>query len=237
VIKKFDYLFNKHEGAIRIEDNSKVKVNIYIIYKGRSDKDWEDIQKFVKKTFSIMVTESPVFVKDGTVITYDSIEQYLEDYRWQVSRLKLKNTLYERDKLDYDLRFNYAKELFVTFILAKKRTNDEIDVWLKPYDKDIVERLERMTARKFTVDELQDTKNTIKELVKNLKVKEIDLKEAEKAFNKFTDPTIIRGITHKTSVVNLFETNDITESKEGITIWDGQDVYDEKNENSENEDE
>lgn len=236
VIKKFDILFNRYEGVVRIEDNSKVKVNIDIIYKGRSDKDWEDIQKFVKKTFSIMVTESPVFVKDGTVITYDSVEQYLEDYRWQVARLKLKNTLYERNKLDYDLRFNYAKELFVAFILAKKRTNKEIDTWLKPYDKDIAERLERMTARKFTVDELLATKDTIKELVKNLKAKEVELKEVDKAFNKLIDPTLVRGVSHKTNTVNLFETDDI-QIIDDIIIWDGQDIYDEKDENSDDEDE
>jgi DNA gyrase/topoisomerase IV subunit A len=236
VIKKFDYLFNKYEGVIRIEDNSKVNVNIDIIYKGRSDKDWEDIQKFVHKAFSIIVTENLVFVKDGTVLTYDSIEQYLEDYKWQVVRLKHKNTLYERDKLQFDLTFNYAKELFIAFILAKKRSNAEIDTWLKTYEKEIQERLERMTARKFTTDELISTKIEIKELIKKLKDKEVELKVAEKSYNAYTDPTIVRGVGHKTNVVNLFETDDI-EVIDDVTIWDGQDVYDENDENSEEDDE
>ena len=236
VIKKFDYLFNKYEGMVRIEDNSKVKINIDIVYKGRSEKDWEEIQRFVKKIFSIIVTENPVFVKDGTVITYDSIEQYLEDYRWQVKRLKLKNTLYERNKLSFELKFNYAKELFIAFILAKKRSNAEIDTWLKPYDKEVQEKLERMTSRKFTTDELLATKDTIKELVKDLKAKEIELKVAEKDFSSTTDPTLVRGVGHKTNTVNLFETDDIEMIGE-ITVWDGQDVYDEKVQNDEDEDE
>lgn len=236
VIKKFDYLFNKYEGVVRIEDNSKTKINIDIVYKGRSEKDWEDIQKFVKKIFSIIVTETLVFVKDGTVLTYDSIEQYLEDYKWQVKRLKLKNTLYERDKLAFELKFNYAKELFIAFILAKKRTNAEIDTWLKPYDKEIEEKLERMTSRKFTADELLSTKDLIKQLVKDLKEKEAELKTADKDFTSLVDPTLIRGIGHKTNAVNLFETDDI-EMVGDIIVWDGQDVYEERVQNDEDDDE
>ena len=235
-LKKLDYLFNKYEGMIRIEDNSKTKVNIDIIYKGRSANDWTDIQTFVKKVFSIIVTETPVFVKDGNVLTYDSIEQYLEDWKWQTVRLKLKNTLYERDKLSFDLKFNYAKELFIAFILAKKRTISEIDQWLKSYDKDVAERLERMTAKKFTVDELNDTKVAIKELIANLKEKEKQLKEAQKAFDNYPDPTLSRGITSKKMTVNLFETDDI-EVIDDITIWNGEDVYDETDQKVEEDDE
>jgi len=242
VLKKLDYLINKYESNVRIVNNSNIKVNIDIVYTGRSNNEFDDIVKFAKKTFSIIVTESPVFVKDGTVLTYDSIEQYLEDYKWQVVRLKLKNTQYERNKLDFELKFNYAKELFIKFMLEKTktniRTNDEIDQWfkLKKYDKEIVERLERMTARKFTTDELFATTGAIKGLVRDLKEKEKELKEAQKEFDKFPDPTLARGIGHKTNVVNLFETDDI-QIIDDVTIWDGQDVYDEKEENKEDEDE
>jgi len=236
VLKKLDYLFNKFEGNIKIKDDSKEKVDINIIYSGRSKEDWEDILKFVHKVFSVIVTENPVFIKDGQVLTYDSIEQYLEDYKWQIVRLKLKNTEYERNKLDFELRFSYAKELFIAFILSKKRTNDEITVWLKKYDKEIAEKLERMTARKFTVDELSFTKEEIKRLVKELKEKEKELKEAESSFNKLKDPTLVRGIGSKKNIVNLFETNDI-ETLEGFTIWNGEDVFDTQKDQNESDDE
>jgi DNA gyrase/topoisomerase IV subunit A len=227
ILKKLDNLISKYESNIRIVNNSNTKVNIDIIYSGRNKEEWDDIFQYVNKTFSIIVTENPVFIKDGQVLTYDSVEQYLEDYKWQIVRLKLQNTQYERNKLDFELKFNYAKELFISFILTKKRTNDEITVWLKDYDKEICERLERMTARKFTVDELTFTKEEIKRLITELKDKEKELKEAKKSFELYTDPTLIRGVGHKTNVVNLFETNDI-EIINDITVWDGQDVYDEK---------
>ena len=231
VLKKLDNLINRFESNIRIINNSNVKVNIDIVYNGRSTNEFEDILKYVNKTFSIIVTENPVYIKDSQVLTYDSVEQYLEDYKWQVVRLKLKNTEYERNQLDFELRFNYAKELFIDFILKKKRNDYEITDWLKKYDKEICDRLERMTARKFTIDELLVTVNVIKVLTKDLKDKEKELKEAQGAFDKYPDPTLSRGIGSKKNIVNLFETDDITEDKEGITIWDGQDVYDEKVEN------
>jgi hypothetical protein len=236
VLKKLDYLINKYESNVRIINNSNIKVNIDIVYSGRSNDEWEDIQRFVQKTFAVIVTETPVFVKDGTVLTYDSIEQYLEDYRWQVVRLKLKNTLYERDKLAFELKFNYAKELFIAFVLQKTRTVDELDKWLKTYDKEVIAKLEGMTAKKFTKDELAATKDKIKQLVIDLKAKEKELKDAQKAFDTLPDPTLARGIGHKTNVVNLFETSDI-EIIDDVTVWDGQDVYDEKVKSDEDEDE
>lgn len=233
IIKRFDHLFNKYEGNIRIIDNSKVKVNIDIVYTGKNKEEWEDIQSFVKKTFSVIVTEGPVFVKDGNVLTYDSVEQYLDDYKWQVVRLKQQNTQWERNKLDFELRFNYAKELFIAFMLEKKKralanTNAEIDTWLETYPKDIQSRLEGMTSRKFTVDELASTKEEIKQLIKDLKEKEKELVEAKKAFAKYPDPTLQRGVSSKKVSIDLFDSNDITEDISGITIWDGNDVFDQK---------
>jgi DNA gyrase/topoisomerase IV subunit A len=233
VLKKLDYLVNKYESNIRIVNNSNVKVNIDILYNGRSKDEWDDILNYVNKSFSIIVTENPIFIKDGQVLTYDSIEQYLEDYKWQVVRLKLKNTEYERNKLNFDLEFNEAKFKFILFILEKQRTDAELTKWLKPYNKEIVERLERLTSRKFTTDELFATGGTKAGLKRDLKEKEKDLKVAQKTFDKYLDPTIKRGISSKRVTINLFETSDL-DSIENIAIWDGDDIYDEEIKNGQN---
>jgi len=236
ILKKLDHLLNKYENSIKIINNSNIKVNIDIIYLGKNQIEFDEIVNYINKAFSIIVTENIVFIKDGTVLTYDSIEQYLEDYKWQLARLKLKNTLYERDKLSFDLKFNKAKELFITFILQKTRTIQEIDEWLKSYDKEISSRLESMTSKRFSKDELQETKEKIKKLTGELKEKEKELKEAQENFDKFPDPTLSRGITHKSNTINLFETSDI-ETVNGIEIWSGHDIYDEEDKSEEGDDE
>jgi DNA gyrase/topoisomerase IV subunit A len=234
VLKKLDYLFNKFEGNIRIKDDSKKTVNIDITYTGKSKSEWDELVNYVQKIFSIVVTESLVFVKDGQVLVYDSVEQYLEDFKWQLVRLKYRNTEYEFNDLSFELKFNIAKELFIQFILAKKRSNTEIDVWLKDYDKKIGDRLERMTSRKFTSDESIATRELIKTLQHDVKEKEKEFKNNKKAFESILDPTLTRGIGSKKNTVDLFDTDDMTETKEGILIWDGSDVY-ENEENKENE--
>ena len=227
VLKRLDYLFNRYEGLIKILNNSNKKVNIDIIYIGRNTKEWEEIQIYIEKSFSIIVTECPVFIKDGQVLVYENIEQYLDDYKWQVKRLLWKNTEWERNWLSNELRFSIAKEQFINFILLKKRTIQEIDIFIKPYTVDIKVRLEGLTSKKFTKDELIATKERIKELEKELKVKEKDLIKAKVAFDKMKDPTLARGISSKnTTAVNLFDTDDMKMDSSGIMIWDGEDPFD-----------
>ena len=227
VLKKLDWLFNKFEGNIRLVNNSNTKVVIDIIYIGKSQDEWKEIQEFVSKTFSIIVREDPVFVKDGQVLVYDSVEQYLDDYKWQIKRLKYYNTLYERDFLSNELKFNIAKKEFITFILQKKRTIQEVDVFLKPYDDSVKDRLERLTSKKFTKDELESTSQKIIELTKELKIKEKELKIAKLEFEKESDPTTKRGISSIKVNVDLFDSDDVREI-DGVTIWGGDDVFEEE---------
>jgi DNA gyrase/topoisomerase IV subunit A len=235
VIKKLDYLFNRYEGLIKILNNSNKKVNIDIIYTGKGDQEWKEIQEYIEKAFSIIVTESPVFIKDGKVLVYDSIEQYLDDYKWQVKRLLWKNTEYERDWLSSELLFNQAKEQFINFVLIKKRAVSELDEFLKPYASELKSRLEGLTAKKFTKDELVSTKEKIKELEKNLKTKDKDLIKTKIDFEKMKDPTLERGVSSKRTAIDLFDTEDFEEIN-GIMVWDGEDPFD-KEENIEDDDE
>ena len=110
----------------------------------------------------------------------------------------------------------------------KKRTNIEIDIFLKVYHKEMRERLERMTARKFTKDELISTKKEIIDLTKLLSGKLKELNAVRKEFENNLDPTLERGIGSKKTNVNLFDTEDIEETEDGIMIWNGDDIFDEE---------
>ena len=225
VLKRLDYLFNRYEGLIKILNNSNTKVNIDIIYIGHNNQEWEEIKLYIERVFSIIVTENPVFIKDNQVLVYDSIEQYLDDYKWQIKRLLWKNTEWERNWISEELIFNKAKEELINFIILKKRTVEEIDEFLTPYNKEIKIRLEGLTSKKFTKNELILTKDKIKELEVNLKLKEKDLIKVKKDFDLMKDPTLERGISSKKMSVDLFDIEDISEV-DGITIWDGGDPFD-----------
>jgi len=229
VLKRLDWLFNKFEGKIKILNNSNTKVNINIAYTGKSHDEWIEIQNFTKKVFSIIVTENPVFIKDKQVLVYDKIEEYLDDYKWQLKRLDYNKNLYERNFLLEELEFNKAKKDFIIFILHKRRDIKEVDLFLKPFDLIIKERLERLTSKKFTKDELVTITLKIKELIKDLKNKEKELIKSKKLFDKIEDPTLKRGISSKQTNINLFNIDDVKEDN-GVYIWDGADVFDPENE-------
>jgi topoisomerase-4 subunit A len=223
-LKRLDWLFNKFEGKIKVLDNSNTKANIDVIYYGKSAEEWKQIQEFVQKTFSIIVTETPVFIKDNQVLVYDRIEEYLDDFKWQLLRLDFHDKEYQRNWNSAELDFNRAKKLFIAFILQTRRTVAEIDVFLKPYSDEIKSRLENMTSKRFTKDELEKTAERIKELEIALRSAEKALKESQKLYESTPDPTKSRGISSKKMTTDLFDSEDVSEV-DGITVWDGEDPY------------
>ena len=226
VLTKLDKLITEFDGKVRLVNNSNTKVDIGIIYTGKDASEWERLQKYVEKTFAIVVTENPVFIKDSQVLVYESVEQYLDDYKWQLLRLDFKNKEWEKEKLRFDLEFNEAKKLFIEFMLQRKRTDDEVTTFLKKFATSVRPRLEGLTARKFTTDEITATKLEIKRLTKENDSKLKELNAARKAFESVLDPTIERGIGSKKNIIDLFDTDDVEETGDGIIIWDGDDVYD-----------
>lgn len=222
-LKKMDALNVEFDGRIRILNNSSKKVSIDIVYRGKNEGEWKEIQERFKKAFSMVVTENPVFVKDDQVLVYDSVEGYLKDYKWQIKRLDYRNKEYERDHLSFELEFNRAKKAFITFILQKKRTNEEIDEFLKPYDGTVKDRLVNLTSRKFTKDELSQTTAKIKELERDLKKKERELKKAKAVFERAKDPTLKRGVKSKRVKSNLLEDEEF-DVINGINVWQGEDI-------------
>ena len=231
-IKKLDWLFNHFEGKVRVLNNSNTKVDIDVVYSGKDSKEWKEITEYVRKIFSVIVTETPVFIKDRQVLVYDKIEEYLDDYQWQLLRLDMTDKEYKMDWTDRELEFNIAKRLFIQFILQKQRTIAEVDIFLKPYNKGLKSRLEGMTSKKFTKDELKSTTERIHELESELKIITRAYKKAKILFEKTPDPTTKRGITSKRNETDLFSPEDLTEDN-GIIIWDGEDPFEKKLENFE----
>jgi hypothetical protein len=220
VLKKLESIMNKFENKVKIINNSNVKVDIDIHYLGGNKEEWVEVQTAVVKAFSIIVSECPVFIKDNQVLVYDNIEQYLQDYKYQVKQLNYRNIEWEFNKLNSELSFNEAKLIFIEFILKQKRTNLEITEHVKGYVLDIKERLDRMTSRKFTKDELLATKKEILDLNKSIISKGKELTVVKAQFEKLIDPTIARGLSSNKSTINLFETEDLIEV-DGVTVWTG----------------
>lgn len=227
VLKKINTLHNKYDNKIKILNNSNKQVDIEIIYNGKSQNEFNEIYDFLKKTFSILVTENIVFIKDNQVLVYDSIEEYLNDWKWQVNRLHYYNNKYEKQFIENEILYNEYKRSFISFITKQKRTNKEIDKFYEDIsEKFIIERLERLTSRKFTDDEMKLTIETINKFKTDLIKKTKEYNKSKEIFEKSIDPTLNRSIKSKRTLSNLFDDEDMSEI-DGYMVWNGEDVYDE----------
>ena len=141
--------------------------------------------------------------------------------------MKYKHIEWEKETLKNNLEFNIAKAAFITFMMGKKRSNKEITVFLKNYPKILRPKLESLTARKFTQDELAFTKKEVSKLKKELAHKLKELNAARKIFESEIDPTIERGIGSKKTIIDLFDTDDV-EEVDGMIVWNGDDVFEEE---------
>lgn len=227
VLKKIDVLFAKYDGKLGMENNSKTTVNITFNYRGNSQQEFDEIIKFLTKTFSVIVTENIVFIKDSKVIEYDNIQQYLDDWKWQKARLDYTHTEYLINTLKSDINFNEYKEKFIEFMISKKRTVDEIDEFYKHInDSEVVDKLDKLTAKKFTNTELEKTRLEVIKLKEEFKQLNISFEHFTNVYNNYIDPTTLKTKDSKKSSMSLFDISDIEEI-DGIMVWNGEDqVFD-----------
>ena len=159
----------------KIDNFSTDEVRISIKFRC-TDQEFKEISDLISKETKQIVTENIVFVRDGSVLEYDCIEDYLEDFIVHRERTILKR--YERDLLylNDELEFLEAKVKFLTFMQERKRTSDEVGLFLNEYKREISRRLESISLVKLTKDEIIKTKEEINLIKSDIKNKNQEIK-------------------------------------------------------------
>jgi DNA gyrase/topoisomerase IV subunit A len=141
-----------------------------------TDQEFKDISDLIAKETKQIVTENIVFVRDGDVLEYDFIEDYLEDFILHKELTILKR--FERDLvyLNSELEFLEAKVKFLIFMQASKRDIDEVTAFTSSYRKEITRRLESISLIKLTKEEIIKTKEEINLIKTDIKNKNLDIK-------------------------------------------------------------
>lgn len=176
-VKKLNKLILEYD--VDIENNSKDEVNIKIKLKH----DWDILKDKIIKLTKIIIKEQIIFIKDKHVLEYNSIEDYLLDF-------KVKNLFMEGSKQEYDINicsdeldYLRAKKEFYLFMLGNKRTEAEIKEFLKPYNIKIQTRLDNIKATKLNKNEYSNVLVKIKETEAEI----IKLKSEYKKYCKMLD--------------------------------------------------
>lgn len=214
----------------KMDNRSKEEVEFSLKFRC-SDDQFKEISDRIKKETQQIVTENIVLVKDGTVLEYSSVEEYLDQFRVHKEEVLLKRLVRDSFYNDRELEFLEAKLKFLIFMSQKKRSNQEILEFLNPFPGWIKNRLESIPLIKLSSNEIEITKQKIeeakqkaKDIKKSIKEQEIVLKKIVKEWNKISKNTV------KQSSLIL---NPVGETFNGIQVWNPEDHLEGETINSE----
>ena len=220
-LKRLETLITNH--TVKLTNNSSTNVDILLQFSGTKE-EWPIFAEAVEKSIKMLVTETPVFVKDGLVLEYDRIEDYIDDFRYRLAELRVKRIEYFKQLNDDELMFLIFKEKYLLYMLEGKKTkmltDEEVNGFLNDLTKGyphIRRRLDSILLKSLTEQELQRVRDRIKELTEELKKQVIELAEAKKVLAGMTDTALKRGTQNRgNSTVNLFAEE---EEIDGIAIF------------------
>lgn len=159
---------DKNELNYRIDNMSKKRCDIRIVLRGMSQEQFDEHSEWITKLGKVIVKENVIFIKDGTVMEFDSVKEYLDGFKVHLEFVRLKRL--ERDLADYKIELEYleAKLKFLIFMSAKKRKNTEIVAFLKGFKTWISARLGKIQIVRLSSDYIKETKALILEIKKDI---------------------------------------------------------------------
>ena len=157
--KKLD-LYGSTYGMI---NNSKKTVDIVIKWKNRDN--WEEVKEAVEKITKVAVMENLVFVKNGNVVEYDTIHDYLDEFKIYRERVIHMKMMYDLKVSNFELNFLRAKREFLLFMMEKKRTAAEIKKFISKYNPNIRRRLDSIKLTALSPETVKTVEKQIKEML------------------------------------------------------------------------
>ena len=231
-VMRYDSFIAKLDGRLenlgveyRMENRSQSKCDLVVSFRGVDSNRFKEISDNIAKLCKIIVKEDVIFVKDGGVLEFSSVKEYLDHFKGHLEYVKLKRL--KKDEFDClrDLSFLEAKVKFLNFMILKKRTNQEILNFLSEFESWISQRLQRIEIIKLSSDHIKETESEIKAIKQRIQEVKRKVKEQEKKHKDITKEIEKMGKIKITKSLNtsLFEETQIG----GIEIFQVEEEDDE----------
>lgn len=196
---------------------------LFRVSKSQPAEDWNALKSAIEKLSRVVVKESIVLIKDKTVVEYDTVEDYLEEFKDYQEILKLEVLIYKRDKSSSELEFLKAKLMYLKYMLEKKRNRQEVLDFMKKFDKSISDRLDIIRLSALNSETVKETEIAIKEETSRLKQLNQEVKVQEKVVKNYT-------FANKAKVKVASALFEVSGPKfiEGVDVWEGPEDEEEK---------
>lgn len=203
---KYDTLLSKlnhilEDCNFKIENKSKDNVDIKL----KINENWDFLKEKIINYTKLIVKENIVFIKDGKVLEYDCIENYLIDFKNNIKNVNLKNIQYILTERMKDLEFNLIKKDFYDFIFEKKRKDNEIQEYINKYSIDIKNKIDNIKLVKLNKDEYLENE----EKINSLKTLIIETKKQISFLKKDIEQTDFSLNNNKNKLLTLIEDENI----------------------------
>lgn len=230
-IDKLNKILGNSGLDYKLDNKSREEVEITLRLKC-SDSEFSEISARIKRETQHIVTENIVLVKDGGVLDYSSVEEYLDQFKVHMEEVLLRRLMKDSFYNDRELEFLEAKLKFLIFMSQKKRSNDEIIEFLKDFVQWIKNRLESIQLIKLSSNEIELTKQKIIEAKQKAKDVRVAIKEQEIICKRVAKDWMRN--TKKTTKQSSLLIGGNEGSYNGIQIWSPEE-YLEKEQSPENE--
>jgi DNA gyrase/topoisomerase IV subunit A len=179
-INKLDSKLESYGIEYRIENRSQVKCDLIVSLRGADQTRFKDIVETISRLCKIIVKEDVIFIKDGGVMEFTSVKEYLDHFKGHLEYVKLKRLVRDLDNYSRELEFLKAKLKFLNFMIDKKRSNTEILNFLSEFQSWISQRLQKIEIIRLSSDHIKQTEIDIKELEKKIQQVKKEVKDQEK---------------------------------------------------------
>ena len=215
-INKLDDKLDRMGHDYRIENMSQSKCDLIVSFKGMSIETFEETVLSVSRLTKIIVKEDIIFVKDGNVMDFPSIKDYLDHFKAHLELVKLKRIIKDEQDFSKELAFLEAKLMFLNFMIAKKRNNNEIVDFISRFENWISLKLQKIEIIKLSLEHIKQTEENIKEIKKRIIQLKKDIKDQEKNYKSVCKNLEKISKTKQTKISNsLFDESQIN----GIEIF------------------
>ncbi len=172
-----------------VQNNSQSKCDLTVTLRTLKPDEFTKAVQMLKKQTQIVIKEDIVFIKDGGVMEFESIKEYLDSFKVHLEEVRLKRL--KRDELDLraNLEFLEAKLKFLIFMSQKKRTNKEILTFLDGFVKWISQKLSAIQIVKLSADHIKETEEEIKRIKAEIKRVQAEIKKQEVVVKKIVSET------------------------------------------------
>jgi DNA gyrase/topoisomerase IV subunit A len=202
-----------------LKNKSQSNVNIEVVLRKVTPKEFDYVSAQIKKLTQIVVNENIVLIKDGGVKEYESVKEYLDEYRAHYHWVLLKRIQKDLSNLEIEIEYLEAKLKFLTYMSGPKRTNKEILAFISVFKDWIQKRLSRIELVKLSDDTIAETKNEIKELQKKGKELQKEMKAQEKIWKQASKAKTVKTVAKSSALFGDEEEHSPVITPDGIEIY------------------